>query len=142
MVGGGFRTTLQPLFPGYIFASFDLTASYFEVMHTPGVRGLVSAGNEPLAVKPEIIAELERRCPGGIVEMQRPILRQGQRVEIVEGPMSGLSGIFDRYVSANQRVMIMLETIGGGALRTNLPASGVASVQSVDTIQKVLIADI
>jgi transcriptional antiterminator RfaH len=133
-VGAGATTTLQPLFPGYIFAAFDLVVSYFAVMHTPGVRGLVSAGTEPLAVTPETIAELKLRCPGGIVEIQRPILQQGQRVEIVRGPMQGLSGIFDRYLSANQRVIILLETIGRGALRTTLPASGVARIQSAHTI--------
>jgi transcriptional antiterminator RfaH len=125
-VRGNRTTILQPLFPGYIFAAFDLAVSYFDVMHTPGVRGLVSAGPEPLIVAPETIAELKLRCPGGLVEIQPPTLQNGQRVEIVRGPMQGLSGIFDRYLSANQRVIVMLEVIGKRALRATLPASQVA----------------
>jgi len=132
-VGASVRTILQPLFPGYIFAAFDLAVSYFTVMHIPGVRGLVSAGTEPIAVNPETIEGLKLRCPDGIVDIHPTILQPGQRVEIVRGPMQGLNGIFDRYLSANQRVIILLETIGGSALRATLPASGVAGIQSDHT---------
>ena len=111
---------LQPLFPTYIFITCDLALHSFEISHTPGVRGFVSAGVEPLVVPPAVIAELRRRCPGGIAETHRPRLKHGQPVEIVSGPLRGLSGIFDQYRSAGQRVIIMLDLIRSGVVRVAL----------------------
>jgi len=80
----------------------------------------VSAGIEPLVVPPGVIAELRRRCPGGIADTHQPRLEQGQPVEIVSGPLRGLSGIFDQYRSAGQRVIIMLDLIRSGLVRVAL----------------------
>jgi transcription antitermination factor NusG len=120
--------SIQRLFPGYVFAAFDLDDAYFALSHTPGVRGLVSAGSEPLVVAQETIAEIKLRCPGGVVEIKPPTLQTGQRIQVLRGPMQGLSGVFDRYLSANQRVIVMLEVIGNRAQRTTLPASQVAEI--------------
>jgi len=116
-------SALQPLFPTYVFAECDLTDHLFAVTHTPGVRGFVSAGREPLIVPQAVIAELQRRCPGGVAEIKQPHLKRGQPVEIVSGPLRGLSGVFDHYRSAGQRVIIMLDLIRSGAVRVALRAS-------------------
>jgi hypothetical protein len=35
--------TITSLFPGYLFACFDLQQRYFKVRYMPGVQGIVSA---------------------------------------------------------------------------------------------------
>lgn len=116
---------LQPLFPTYVFVKCDLESQFFEITHTPGVRGFISAGLDPIIVPGQVIDELKRRCPGGVAEIKQPQLKPGQTVEIVSGPLRGLSGIFDQYRSAGQRVIIMLDMIGLGGVRVDLSAKEV-----------------
>jgi transcription antitermination factor NusG len=57
---GRMEWTITSLFPGYLFACFDLQQRYFEVRYMPGVQG-VSAGNDPLAVPVAVIDEIRSR---------------------------------------------------------------------------------
>src|SRR5258708_1278179 len=56
-------SALQPLFPTYVFVECDLENQFFEITHTPGVRGFISAGLDPIVVPEEVIDELKCRCP-------------------------------------------------------------------------------
>src|SRR5271170_1544167 len=62
--------SIAPLFPCYVFARFDLQAHYFDVKYLPGVKGLVSAGSEALAVPQLIVDEIRRRAVDGVVEIK------------------------------------------------------------------------
>ena len=115
-----------PLFPCYVFARFDLQLGYFDVKYMPGVRGIVSAGNDPLAVPPGIINEIRRRGNGDVVELLEKPFDSGEKVMIVEGPFRGFEAIFQRYLSGAERVAILLSAIEAGGLRVLLPASAVA----------------
>ena len=115
-----------PLFPCYVFARFDLQRSYFEVKYMPGVRGIVSAGSDPLAVPTGIVTEIRRRGVDDVVEIAEKPLGTGDRVVVVEGPFRGFEAIFERYLSGAERVAILLSAIEAGGLRVLLPASAVA----------------
>ena len=123
---GRMATSVGPLFPCYVFARFDLQTCYFEVKYMPGVRGIVSAGNDPLAVPPAIVSEIRRRGTGDIVEIPEKPLDSGDRVMVLEGPFRGFEAIFERYLSGAERVAILLSAIEAGGLRVLLPASSVA----------------
>lgn len=56
--------SVVPLFPCYLFGRFPLQSNYFDVKYMQGVRGLVSAGDEPLVVPHAIIEEIKRRGRG------------------------------------------------------------------------------
>jgi len=114
-----------PLFPCYVFARFDLEARYFDVKYMTGVRGIVSAGSDPLAVPESIVAEIRNRAIDDIIEIAEPSLNPGQRVTVVEGPFRGFEAIFDRYLSGAERVAILLNAVESTALRVLLPASAV-----------------
>ena len=115
-----------PLFPCYLFARFDLEARYFDVKYMAGVRGIVSAGVDPIAVPDAIVAEIRRRGVDDVVEIVEPPLDAGQRVTIVEGPFRGFEAIFDRYLSGAERVAILLSAVEANGLRVVLPAGAVA----------------
>jgi len=123
---GRMAMSIGPLFPCYVFARFDLQLRYFDVKYMPGVRGIVSAGNDPLAVPPAIIAEIRRRGKDDIVEIPEKPFDNGERVMVVEGPFRGFEAIFERYLSGAERVAILLSAIEAGGLRVLLPASAVA----------------
>ncbi len=115
-----------PLFPGYLFARFELHARYFDVKYLPGVHGFVSAGMDPLAVPDAVIEEIRRRGVGGVIKIQEPAMGSGDKVRVVEGPFRGFEAIFERYLSGAERVAILLSTIEASGVRMVLPASAVA----------------
>jgi transcriptional antiterminator RfaH len=123
---GRMAMSVGPLFPCYVFARFDLQRSYFEVKYMPGVRGIVSAGSDPLAVPTTIVTEIRRRGVDDVVEIPEKPLGNGDRVLVVEGPFRGFEAIFERYLSGAERVAILLSAIEAGGLRVLLPASAVA----------------
>ena len=63
--------SITSLFPGYLFACFDLQQRYFEVRYMPGVQGIVSAGNDPLTVPVAVIDEIRSRGTNGVVALAR-----------------------------------------------------------------------
>lgn len=123
---GRMAWSITPLFPGYLFARFDLQQRYFDVKYMPGVQGIVSAGNDPLAVPVVVIDEIRRRGTNGVVKIEETAYGSGQRLRVVEGPFRGFEAIFERYLSGAERVAILLSAIEASGLRVVLPASAVA----------------
>jgi len=123
---GKMAWTTGPLFPGYLFARFELHARYFDVKYLPGVHGFVSAGMDPLAVPEAVIEEIRRRGVGGVIKIEEPVMGSGDKVRVVEGPFRGFEAIFERYLSGAERVAILLSTIEASGIRMVLPASSVA----------------
>jgi transcriptional antiterminator RfaH len=123
---GRMAWSITPLFPGYLFARFDLQQRYFDVKYMPGVQGIVSAGNDPLAVPVVVIDEIRRRGTNGVVKLEEMAYDSGQRLRVVEGPFRGFEAIFERYLSGAERVAILLSAIEASGLRVVLPASAVA----------------
>ncbi len=97
----------EPMFSRYLFIRLDKTQSNWSpIRSTLGVSKLVSFGNVPAAVPDELI-ELLREAP------QRPkelLLKSGDAVQIVEGPLKGLEGIFEQR-DGEQRAMVLIELI-------------------------------
>jgi transcriptional antiterminator RfaH len=117
--------SVGPLFPGYLFAKFDFECHYANVRYARGIRGLVSFGTEPAVVPDWIINQLRQRCASGPVEVPRRILTRPEQVTVIGGLFSTFEGIFDRYISGRERVVILLSAMHGGA-RVILPARMVA----------------
>lgn len=123
---GRLAPSIGPLFPCYLFARLCLEKLYFDVKYMPGVRGFVSAGDDPLAVPARIIEEIRRRGIGDVIEIVEKPLDSGERVVVREGPFRGFEAIFERYLSGVERVAILLSAIEASGLRVVLPASAVA----------------
>lgn len=123
---GKLANKVGPLFPCYLFIHLDLTAQYYAIQRTPGVVGLVCAGTEPLEVQQYIIDEVKRRATNGIVEVSPKTLRTGESVELMQGPLRGISGIFERYLSGPQRVTLLVQLLGAASVRVVAPTQMVA----------------
>lgn len=79
-----------PLFSGYCFASFSLTNSH-AVLQTPGIVRIVGS------VMPEPVPDEEVAAIKKLVESRRSFephdyLSEGDWVEVVQGPLTGLRG--------------------------------------------------
>lgn len=81
-----------PLFPGYVFCSFD-PAVRLPILTTPGVLQVVGAGRTPVAVDQLEIAAIQAAVKAKARMLPCPFLRTGQRGRVVSGPLSGMEGI-------------------------------------------------
>lgn len=84
-----------PLFPGYVFCQFDV-ARRLPILTTPGVVFVVSTGDTPQAVEAHEIASLQTIVASGRAVQPWPFLKEGQRVRVQAGPLSGALGTLVR----------------------------------------------
>jgi transcriptional antiterminator RfaH len=118
--------SLEPLFPGYLFALLDLESTLYRVLHTVGVAGVVCAGSTPSEVDPAIIEEISRRGRNGVIELPRRTFQEGEPVRVTDGPMEGFGGIFEHYRSGLKRVALLLNVVGG-TVKVIVPATSVVT---------------
>ena len=84
-----------PLFPGYCFARFSLR-DRLAVVTARGVVGILGNGAGAVPV-PDWEIEGVRRLVASTLPMDpHPYLREGDRVEVVRGPLAGVQGILLR----------------------------------------------
>jgi transcription termination/antitermination protein NusG len=81
-----------PLFPGYIFCSFDPSDAW-KVVRTPGIIEIVNSAGRMLEVDPAQLDAIKRSLDTGRQLEVVSQLFKGQRVRIVSGPMAGVEGI-------------------------------------------------
>ena len=102
-----------PMFPGYLFLQSHMDSAHYLTIHQ--ARGLVrilGQGWERLAVVPEgeihaIRAVLHSRLPLS----PHPYLREGQRVRIIRGPLSGVEGLFVHNKAPKGRLVLSVELL-------------------------------
>jgi transcription antitermination factor NusG len=104
---------IKPFFPGYEFIYFDFPEQYQLVRYTRGVKKVVGTKKGPIPIPEEVLATLKNREVDGLIEMlkygEEPDL--GDEIEVMEGPLKGLKGIFKRELSDADRVLILLNYV-------------------------------
>lgn len=110
----GSRYQITPLFPGYIFARFDVDLLLSKVRRTRGVHDVVGFGAGAAAVDDGVIDLIRSRIgEDGYVHVAEP--RPGDTVRIEEGSLRSFVGIFERELRGQDRVVILLTTIAAQA---------------------------
>jgi len=87
-----------PMFPGYLFMHDAMEkAACVEILKTRGVVRILGERWDRLAVVPDDeIASLQRITNTDLPVIGHPYLREGERVRIGSGPLSGVEGVFVR----------------------------------------------
>ena len=106
-----------PLFPSYVFGRFTLRDVH-AVLRTPGVSTIVRAqGGQPSPIADDELENVRRFAAAiaetGIEPEARPLLTEGQRVRVIEGPFEGVEGIVIES-RGRKRVVVGITTIGQG----------------------------
>ena len=101
----------KSLFTGYIFTRFDEETQLRLVKYSKGVSSIVSFGGKPAPVDEPLIETIKARIKDGFVHLDPPSFKKGEKVEIKDGPLAGVSGIFDSRVKDSDRVIILLNAI-------------------------------
>ena len=104
---------IKAFFPGYGFVYFDFPAQYQLVKYTRGVKRVVGSREAPTTIPEEVIREIKSREIDGLIELykygEEPEV--GDEIEVMEGPLKGLRGMFKKELTAKERVIILLNYV-------------------------------
>ena len=103
-----FANVLRPLFPGYMFVSFDPeSAPWRKINSTLGVARLVGFGVDPAIVPLQFITDLKNRCDanGKIIVSQS--LCSGDDVFLLSGPFANFVATVEQ-IDPEKRVWLLL----------------------------------
>ncbi len=107
-----YREITEPLFPCYLFARFEPLTHLWMIKYTRGVRRVVGdKEGKPWPVGDEIIDFIRSNEKDGYIRLGLDDATDGDIVEIIEGPLKGLRGIFKQRLSGKERVVILLNAI-------------------------------
>ena len=116
----------KPYFPGYMFVKVDIDVvgkSTFQwMLHSVGI---IEFGGEPAYVSENLIHSLQKRVDeineaGGEVFDG---LKQGDPVQISEGPFAGYAAIFDARLPGSERVRVLIKMLSDRHLPVELGES-------------------
>jgi transcription antitermination factor NusG len=100
-----------PLFSGYLFVHINLsTNSRLQVLKAPGVGALVGNQMGPLPIPDRQIEDIRRLITVGVECSVQPLLKEGDRVRVVQGALTGIEGTLIRNGSAS-RLLVSIEMI-------------------------------
>lgn len=103
---------IQPLFPNYLFARLDLDPHYYRVRWTRGVSKILGCGVEPTPLSEKVVEAIRERVGhDNLIKMEEE-WREGDLVQIRSGPFKDLIGVFEKKMSGDGRVRILLGLIG------------------------------
>jgi transcriptional antiterminator RfaH len=105
------QITTGPLFPGYLFAKFSYQAHYRAVSYAHGVARIVEFGVVPAIVDEGIIRAIEDRVEDGYVTIPAHTFKRGEPVRITEGHLQGLQAVFERNMSDQERVVLLVQAL-------------------------------
>ncbi len=107
---------IEPLFPGYVLAKFDIANMERAVTFCQGIRGLVRFGSEVPAVPDDFVEslrqEIRNRSEDDELFSVAPVIEAGDEVEIAHGPLQGMRGTIVAVAPAAERVKVLLEFLG------------------------------
>ena len=98
-----------PLFSSYLFARIDIKDSIF-VLQTQGVNTIVKFGKQIAIVQNSVIKAIRLAMEGGYQLEPVEYFVEGNRVEVVAGPMKGIKGIVAKLKGQN-RLIIKIDAI-------------------------------
>jgi transcription antitermination factor NusG len=104
---------IAPFFPGYGFLRFNFPDDFRTVRYTRGVKSVVGDGHGPIPIPDEVVERIKSREVDGLIELEKhgEAPKVGDEIEVAEGPLKGLRGIFKKEIGDKERVMILLSYV-------------------------------
>jgi len=102
----------EAMFPGYLFARFDMFEMKRVVSYAPGVLTLPMFNERYVSVPDSVIESLKKDLNEESVVDGAVPLKVGDETTILEGSMQGLAVKVIRVMAAEDRVAVLLEMLG------------------------------
>ena len=102
----------EAMFPGYLFAHFELATMHRQVRYAHGVSDIVRFGDRYPAIDDEALAPLWDHTGLTGVKQLNYELSEGDRVMVVEGAFIGLDALVTQVLPAKQRVKVLMDFLG------------------------------
>jgi transcription antitermination factor NusG len=104
---------ILPFFSGYEFIYFDYPVQYRTVKYTRGVKKVIGSQEGPIPISERVISQIKQREVNGFIELEKygSEPEAGDEVQVMEGAMKGLKGIFKKEVTPKERALILLNYV-------------------------------
>jgi transcriptional antiterminator RfaH len=102
----------EAMFPGYLFAYFDLREKHSQVRYAHSVSGIVQFGNRYPIIEEGALTILRDQTGAAEVKELTYELSQGDQVKIVGGIFVGLDAVVTQILSAKERVKVLMNFLG------------------------------
>ena len=107
-----FFTDAKPLFPGYIFVSFNLGSfKWTSINYTIGLNKLIMKNNIPQNVPEQFINSLKLRCDDTGKIMKGNMVKIGKKVEVLQGPFAKMVGSVEK-IDPEERITLLFQILG------------------------------
>lgn len=118
-----------PLFPGYLFVSFDpATASWSTINNTRGIARLIlNHPHKPTPLPSSLMAGLKARCDADGLLLPPPNLKIGDRIRILSGPFADLVTTIES-LPGPQRIGVLIDLMRR-RVRTSLPLGQIEKLE-------------
>ena len=112
---GSKKEKKKKLFPGYILVEMIMTdEAWYIVRNTPGVTGFIGSsgkGAKPTPLLPQEIDKILISMGMSRVDVDSE-LKTGTKVNIVDGPFSGMFGVIDSIDTENAKLTVLIDLFG------------------------------
>jgi transcriptional antiterminator RfaH len=102
----------EAMFPGYLFARFELAVMHRQVRYSHGVSGIVRFADRYPTIEEGALAQLRGHTDAAEIKELIYVLSEGDQVQIVEGAFVGLEAIVTQVLSAKERVKVLMDFLG------------------------------
>ncbi|MDF1658839.1 MAG: transcriptional activator RfaH [Verrucomicrobiales bacterium] len=105
---------VEALFPGYVFARFDLITDLRAVNAASGVLGVLKFADHYATITAAEIEEMRAEFPEDENEVRviEATIHEGDEVILTEGAMTGLKTVVTKIIEGQDRVRVLLEWLG------------------------------
>jgi transcriptional antiterminator NusG len=101
-----------PLFPGYLFVRLELNAqTHLNVVQTAGAVNLVGVKGKPVPVADDEMANLQVLDGTDRSLRQLSGMKKGDKLMIIDGPLKGLIGTYQRLKDKSARLVVGLSLL-------------------------------
>ena len=100
------------MFPGYLFARFELTEMHRQIQYAHGVSGIVRFADRYPAIEEGALAQLRENTGASEIKELSYELSRGDQVKIVNGIFGGLEAVVTQIMPAKERVKVLMDFLG------------------------------
>jgi transcriptional antiterminator RfaH len=108
----GVAWVTEALFPGYLFAQFDLVRMHRVVGYAPGVRSIVRFANRYPIIDEVTVAQLSEHVGEKEIKVIDYEPSQGDNVKLSGVAFAGLDAVVTQVLPARARVRVLMDFLG------------------------------